>query len=184
MEPTSLPSHQTALIVQGPGKLAIQHDVSVPQPSSTGAIVKVAAVAINPVDAKILDFSPAVGAIHGHDFAGTIVSLGPEAPGYLSVGDRVTGTAHGNNSLEPGNGAFSEYVAAEGDLILKIPDTMSFADAATVGIGLGTALLCIFQELGLAGPLYPCDPSRGEEFVLVAGGSTATGTRTIQLLKL
>lgn len=184
MHTSTLPSHQTALIVQGPGKLALQHDVPIPAAPSAGAIVKVAAVAINPVDAKILDFSPAVGAIHGHDFAGTVVALGPGAPGYLSVGDRVTGTAHGNNSLEPGNGAFSEYVAAEGDLLLKIPDSMSFEDAATIGIGLGTALLCIFQELGLAGPLYPSDSSRSEEFVLVAGGSTATGTRTIQLLKL
>ena len=180
----TIPTHQTALVVQGPGKLTLQNDVSVPSVSDTGTIVKVAAVAINPVDAKILDFSPAVGAIHGHDFAGTIVALGEHAPAYLALGDRVAGTVHGNNSREPSIGAFSEYVAADGDLLLKLPDSMSFEDGATIGIGLGTALLCIFQELGLSGPLYPREPSADPEFVLVTGGSTATGTRTVQLLKL
>jgi len=180
----TVPIRQTALVVQGHGKLKIQNDVSVPPVSDDGAIVKVAAVAINPVDAKILDFSPAVGAIHGHDFAGTIVALGEHAPSYLAVGDRVAGTVHGNNSREPRVGAFSEYVAADGDLLLKMPDSMSFEEGATIGIGLGTALLCIFQELRLSGSLYPHEPSTNPEFVLVSGGSTATGTRTIQLLKL
>ncbi|KAF3764980.1 GroES-like protein [Cryphonectria parasitica EP155] len=184
MGASTLPSQQTALVVQGPGKLAVQHDVSVPALRDDGAIIKVAAVAINPVDAKILDFSPAIGAVHGHDFAGTIVAVGPNAPSYLAVGDRVASTVHGNNAMEPGVGAFSEYVASDGGLLLKIPDSMSFEEAATIGIGLGTALLCIFRELELPGPLYPRDPSRAEDFILIAGGSTATGTRTIQLLKL
>lgn len=184
MPAATTPASQTALVVQGPGKLAIQHAVSVPSPSYAGAIIKVAAVAINPVDAKILDLSPAVGAVHGHDFAGTIVALGAHAPGHLAVGDRVAGSVHGNNSLEPRVGAFCEYVAADGDLLVKLPGEMSFEDGATIGIGLGTALLCIFRELKLPGPLYPHELSSDGEFVLVAGGSTATGTRTIQLLKL
>ncbi|KAK7992025.1 GroES-like protein [Apiospora saccharicola] len=74
-------------------------------------IVKVAAVAINPVDPKILDPSPAVG-------------------------DRVANTVHGNNSSSPNVGAFAEYVAAEGDLMLRMPDTMSFEDGATIVTGL------------------------------------------------
>lgn len=187
-----IPTSQTALVVQGPGKLALQHTVSVPPLSDAGAIVQVAAVAINPVDAKILDLSPAVGAIHGHDFAGTIVALGAHAPGHLAVGDRVAGSVHGNNALEPGVGGFGEYVATpDGDLLVQLPRAMSFEEGATIGIGLGTALLCIFRELKLEGPLYPppCEEPSGEgegagDFVLVAGGSTATGTRTIQLLKL
>lgn len=183
MPHATFPSTQTALVVQGSGKLALKHDVSVPALTDVGAIIKVAAVAINPVDAKILDFSPAVGAVHGHDFSGTIVALGPDAPGHLAVGDRVAGTVHGNNSLEPSIGGFSEYVASDGDLLLKLPEKMSFEEGATIGIGLGTALLCIFRELELPGPIYPPEPSNSDKFVLVAGGATATGTRTIQLLK-
>jgi len=74
--------------------------------------------------------------------------------------------------------------------LLKLPDSMSFEEGATIGTGLGTALLCIFKMLNLPGPLYPPkvklgDPSpSGGEFVLVAGGATATGTRALQILKL
>ncbi|KAI1341804.1 cytochrome P450 [Xylariaceae sp. FL0016] len=186
MPSATIPGRQTALVVQGPGKLAIQHDVPVPSLGPNTAIIRVAAVAINPVDAKILDLSPAVGAVHGYDFAGTILAVGVDVPTHLKIGDRVAGSVHGNNALERGTGAFSEFVAADADLLLKMPDDMSFEDGATIGIGLGTALLCIFRELELAGPLYPREavPDSRAEFVLVAGGATATGTRTIQLLKL
>ncbi|KAL9105393.1 MAG: hypothetical protein Q9227_009431 [Pyrenula ochraceoflavens] len=191
MHTPTIPPSQKALIVRGHGKLSLQHALPIPTPPDTGAIVKVAAVAINPVDAKILDFSPAVGAIHGHDFSGTVIALGRNAPAHLQVGDRVAGTLHGNNELEKGVGAFCEYAKVEEcGLVVRIPEKMGFEEGATIGIGLGTALLCIFRELGLEGKLYPPREQRNEnmttdgEFVLVAGGATATGTRTIQLLKL
>lgn len=162
------------------------------------AIVKTAAVAINPADAKMLDYSAAHGAIHGYDFAGTVVTLGTEAlaSGHLAVGDRVAGLVHGMNKLRPDVGAFAEYVGAYADLLLKIPDHMSFEDAASFGTGLATASLSLFSELGVPaslGQLREHQPVGDEkdgvevedrEFVLVAGGSTATGTRAIQLLKL
>lgn len=192
-----LPTHQTAVIVQGPGKLKVQRDVPVPAPSADMALVKTAAVAINPVDAKMLDYSPAPGAVHGYDFAGTVVALGADAPAHLTVGDRVAGMVHGNNSLRPDIGAFSEYVGAGADLLLRLPDGLSFEEGAGLGIGMGTALLCLFRELEVPGSLERAevvgdhshsssaeDENNQAAFVLVAGGSTATGTRAIQLLKL
>ncbi|GIC85846.1 uncharacterized protein Aud_001686 [Aspergillus udagawae] len=76
-------------MAQGPGKLAIQQDKPIHQLSPDTVIVKTAAVAINPVDAKMLGYSPAAGAILGHDFAGTVVALG----------GRVAGMVHGMNKL-------------------------------------------------------------------------------------
>lgn len=183
----SIPSHQTALVVQGPGKIAVKHDVPVPGLSEAGALIKTRAVAINPVDAKMLDYSAAVSAILGYDFAGTIVALGSRAPSHLAIGDRVAGLVHGNNSLKPGVGAFSEYVETDGDLLLKMPDSMSFEEGATIGTGLGTALLCLFRELHVPGSLRSIKPSTeapAGDFVLVAGGATASGTRALQLLRL
>lgn len=49
----TIPVRQTAVVVVGLGKLAIKHDVLVPPLAAAGAIVKVAAVAINPADAKV-----------------------------------------------------------------------------------------------------------------------------------
>jgi NADPH:quinone reductase-like Zn-dependent oxidoreductase len=191
---SSLPKQQTAIVAQGPGKLAIQRDVPLPALAPDMAIVKTAAVAINPADAKMLDYSAAPGAIHGYDFAGTVVALGSDAiaSGHLSVGDRVAGLVHGMNKLRPDVGAFAEYVGAYADLLLRIPDQMSFEEAASFGTGLATASLSLFSELGVPASLdqlgKECKPLGDEkderEFVLVAGGSTATGTRAIQLLKL
>lgn len=71
---------------------------------------------------------------------------------------------------------------------MKIPDQTTFEDAAGLGVGVATTTAGLFQELGVAS----LDQLRGGknmhnkdgEFVLVSGGSTATGTRAIQLLKL
>ncbi|KAK4199540.1 chaperonin 10-like protein [Triangularia verruculosa] len=181
----SLPKTQTAVVAQGPGKLVLQHDAHVPALDADMAIVRTAAVAINPADSKMLDYSAAEGAIHGYDFAGTIVALGADAPAHLSVGDRVAGMVHGMNKLRPDVGAFGTYVGASADLLLKLPDDMSFEEGASLGTGVATATLSLFDRLGVPatlGDLQRGEPKQGD-FVLVAGGSTASGTRAIQLLK-
>lgn len=195
---SSLPQQQTAIIAQGSGQLTIQHDAPVPFLSSDMAIVKTVAVAINPADAKMLDYSPAPGAIHGYDFAGTIVTLGADALalGHLAVGNRVAGLVHGMNKLQPANGAFAEYFGATADLLLKVPDHMSFEEAASFGTGVAAACLGLFGELRIPASfgqlLDRCSASTKQaetaieerEYILIAGGSTATGTRVIQLAKL
>ncbi|KAK0728819.1 alcohol dehydrogenase [Lasiosphaeria miniovina] len=231
----SLPKEQTAVVAQGPGRVTVRHDAPVPALAPDMAIVRTAAVAINPADAKMLDYSATPGAIHGDDFAGTVVALGEDVlkSGRLQVGDRVAGMVHGMNKLRPDVGAFAQYVGATADLLLKIPDNMSFEDAATLGLGVTTATMALWLDLrvpatleqlaearGLAGegekekeeeekeekeekeeeeeeeeekegeekeeqgPGSPASSQRSGCFVLVAGGSTATGTRAIQLLKL
>jgi NADPH:quinone reductase-like Zn-dependent oxidoreductase len=188
----ALPRHQNALVVAGPGKLSLHQDAPLPHLAPDMALVRTVAVAINPVDAKMLDYSPAVGAIHGYDFAGVVVALGSDAPRQISIGDRVAGAVHGNNSLEPRVGAFAQYVGATAELLLKIPDMMTFEEASTLGIGLATAGLALFRELeipvsieDLIDRAQDSDVTpRNAAFVLVSGGSTATGTRAIQILKL
>lgn len=175
----TLPQQQTALVAQGPGKLAIQHDAPVPALAPDMAIVKTAAVAINPSDAKMLDFSCAVGAIHGYDFAGTIVALGEDASkaGRFAVGDRVAGMVFGMNKLKPNVGAFATYVGACVDILLKIPDKMPFPEAASLGVGVATAGMGLFKELSIPASLDDLRDGtvvemelEGREFVLVAGG--------------
>jgi NADPH:quinone reductase-like Zn-dependent oxidoreductase len=114
VESPHLPQFQTAVVAQGPGKLGSQHNVH-PPVTPDMVLVKTAAVAINPADAKMLDYSAAPGAIHGYDFAGTVVVLGANARAGLAVGDRVAGFVHGMNCLQPEVGAFAEYVGATAD---------------------------------------------------------------------
>lgn len=108
----------------------------------------------------------------------------------LCIGDRVAGMVHGNNKLRPDVGAFAEYVGADADLLLKLPDTMGFEEAASFGVGVATAILCLFGELKIPVSIEQFSAvgdlsfQGSGDFVLVAGGSTASGTRALQLLKM
>jgi NADPH:quinone reductase-like Zn-dependent oxidoreductase len=172
--------------------MVIRHDAAVPELWPKAVLVRTAAVAVNQVDAKLLDYSPAPGAVIGHDFSGTVVALGESAraAGRLAVGNRVAGLVHGMNKLRPDVGAFAEYVAADADLVLQIPDAMSFEEAATLGVGVATAALALCGELGVPVPGQEevegnTDSGQYEgEFVLVVGGSSASGTRALQMLKM
>lgn len=167
--------------------MTIQKDAPVPALAHDMVLVKTATVAINPVDVKSLDYSPAPGAIIGFDFAGTIVALGSDAvkEGRLAVGDRVAGVVYGMDRLQPDVGAFAQYVGALADLVLKLPDHISLEDAAALGLATATAAYGLFKEMELPGALDRLSGNVSDrgDFVLVAGGSTATGTRAIELLK-
>lgn len=183
----NLPNHQTAIVAEGPGRLRVRHDAPVPALEPGVALVKTAAVAINPVDAKMVDYSPVPGAIHGYDFAGTVVALGAGTT-HIQIGDRVAGFVHGMCKTRPDVGAFAEYVSSSANLLLRLPADMAFEDAASLGLGLFTAGLGLFRELQVPASIDPVNPGPEDQsrpdFVLVAGGSTATGTRAIRLLKL
>lgn len=64
---------------------------------------------------------------------------------------------------------------------MKIPDGVSFEDASALGAGIITMGQSLYQSLGL--PL-PNNPSKENLPVLIYGGSTATGTLSIQFAKL
>ncbi|KAI5918390.1 GroES-like protein [Camillea tinctor] len=187
---TTLPPTRKAIVALSAGKLVFKTDECMPALRPDTVMVKVAAVTINPSDAKFLDYSPAPGAIHGTDYSGIIVALGENAiaSGKLSVGDRVAGMVHGMNKLVPEVGAFAEYIIATIHTLLKIPDHMSFEEAATLGLAVGTATFGLFSQLRVPAMLEQLTSGgvdeENREFVLVAGGSTATGARAIQLLKL
>lgn len=62
----ALPEQQTAIVALGPRELAVVHNAPTPSLGADMAMVKTAAVAINPADAKMLDYSSVPGAIHGY----------------------------------------------------------------------------------------------------------------------
>lgn len=68
------------------------------------------------------------------------------------------------------------YCVAKGDIQYKIPDNTTDEEAATLGVGINTVGQGLYQSLEL--PL----PGSGKAgiWLLVYGGSTATGSLAIQ----
>lgn len=175
----NIPRIHRALVATGPGSLALKA-TPVPPIASDEVLVRVGAVALNPSDHKLLDQSTTVGAVSGADLAGTVVRLG-ERVTKLKIGDRVIGFTFGANPDNPGNGAFSQYVASPAGLCVPIPDDMDFATAAALPMGIFTVGFA-FRSLGLEFNLS--SPQGRGQYILVHGGATATGTVAIQMLKM
>jgi NADPH:quinone reductase-like Zn-dependent oxidoreductase len=169
------------IVVQDPGNAQVVDSLPRPKLRDDYIIVEVAAVALNPTDVGHIDSIPCKGALLGCDYAGTVVEVGPAVKKDLKKGDRVAGFVHGANSEQHEDGAYAEYIAAKGDLQMKIPDNISFEEAATIGVGFITTGQGLYQSLGL--PL-PTEPAKEKFPLLIYGGSTATGTVAIQFAKL
>lgn len=177
----SPPAFQKAYKVRGAGDASLEVSVPVPEPKDGQLLVRVVAVGLNPHDWKSLDMSPMPGATWGCDFSGEIVKIGSGLTKNFRVGDRVAGATPGNNWEDPTTGAFAEYVVAPCALVYKIPESMGFEEAATLGVGMLTIGLTLYHAMKL--PL-PHAPVEDPQYVLVYGGGTATGTLAIQALRL
>lgn len=162
------------------GKAEVQ-DVAIPQLRPNHILVKITAVALNPTDWKHIDYMPSPGATVGCDFAGIVEDLASDVHTDLKKGDRVAGVVHGSNATNLESGCFAEYAVVKAHACFKIPSNLSDEEAAILGVALGTVGQALYQNLHL--PL-PGTPEPAGWYVLVHGGSSATGSIAIQFAKL
>lgn len=179
-----LPETNTAIVGLEDGSLGLRHDVPLPELEDDMLLVRNRAVALNPIDTKMVGILGTPDAVAGMDFAGEVIAIGANVKTAvpIRVGDRVCGAVPGMHSLTPRVGAFATVVGSPDVTTIKIPDAMSFEEGASLGSGLGTIGLALFRSLDVPGT--PDSPAETPVDVLVYGGSTATGTLAIQLLKL
>lgn len=173
-----LPPKRHGLLVSKPGELQ-PSPLAMPQLSPGQVLVKTSCVALNPSDAKMVAAGLPRGSLAGLDFSGTVVAVAPgEVSGSTPVGARVCGLACGYSEEEGAAGAFADYVVAEAEFLLRVPDSMSLEQAATLPVGVLTAGMVLFNTLRLR-------EKKPEEdrHVLVYGGSTASGIFIIQVLR-
>ncbi|KAK5637379.1 hypothetical protein RRF57_013091 [Xylaria bambusicola] len=154
-----------------------------PTPGPDEIIIKVAAAAINPVDAKIQSAGtslfpfltyPLAGGI---DVSGTVAEVGSSATSKFHVGDRVLGFPCDFASR---SGAFQSYVAVSASVATKLPEATSFVEAATLPSGVATAAEALYAYLGLEHPSVPPRPRNGKT-VLIGGGASVVGSNAVQL---
>ncbi|KAI0386969.1 GroES-like protein [Hypomontagnella monticulosa] len=143
-------------------------------------LIKVHAWGMNPVDGFLQHFAlPFLKypLIPGEDIAGTIERVGAGAASqHFQVGDRVFGYAHG---------AFQEHVAIDHVLAVKVPDSMTFPEAAVFPLCFATAAHALFAADYLHMPfpkLGGAAPAAGKS-VLIWGGAAGVGSNAIQLAK-
>lgn len=177
-------STQKAIVITRKGHAELVSSRPLPHLRDGFILVKTVAVALNPTDWKHIHyFDNLRDALVGSDYAGIVEAVGPGVTKTFQPGDRVFGPVRGCDVTQQENGAFAEYIVAKGDLANRIPDTLGFEDAATLGMGLMTVAQGMYQALGLVRPERPITQAESEP-VLIYGGSTATGSLGIQFARL
>lgn len=169
-----------ALVAHGAKTASVDENVKIPSLRPDYVLVKTIAVALNPTDWKHIDFVQSPATI-GCDFAGIVEDVGAEVQARWEKGDRVFGFAHGGNVVQPEDGAFGEFLVAKGATTMRVPDDMSFEEAATFGVGTVTVGQGMYQTLGLP---FPDQPVEKAFPILIYGGSSATGALAVQYAKL
>ncbi|KAF1316310.1 Quinone oxidoreductase protein, partial [Globisporangium splendens] len=157
-------------------EIKLHTNVKQPQLGDTQVRIKVHAVAMNPVDWKLVEYgqmflptepTPESPFRMGFDVAGTIVQAGT-AVKDLKVGDAVYAMASFGVV-----GSFAEYFDLDVKYIAPKPKSLSFNQAAGVPLAAQTS----YQGLVNFGKIKAGDR------VLVFGGSSATGAFAIQIAK-
>ncbi|MEU6848027.1 zinc-binding alcohol dehydrogenase family protein [Streptomyces sp. NPDC046716] len=125
-------------------KCLLDVELPVPEPGPRDILVRVQAIAVNPVDYKIRQQDPnGKERVLGWDAAGTVVATGSQAE-WFKPGDEVF---YAGALDRPG--ANSEYHVVDERLVALKPTTLTFAEAAALPLTSLTAWEGLFERLGL-----------------------------------
>ena len=149
-------------------------DIDNPQITDDEVLVRVHAASIHVGDWILMTGDPYVmrmatglrkpkNPVPGTDVAGTVEAVGKDVKGFVP-GDEVFGWAAG---------AFAEYARATEDHFVKKPASLTFEQAAAVGVSATTALQLLRDD----GHVQP-----GQK-VLINGASGGVGTFAVQIAK-
>jgi NADPH2:quinone reductase len=139
------------------------------KPTGTEVLVQVKAAGVNPVEAYIRSgmypVSPKLPYTPGNDAAGLVLAVGPGVHGF-KPGDRVYtfGTL---------SGAYAQQSLVLNTRLQHLPDNITFAQGAALGVPYGTAHRSLFGRA----------KAKPGETVLVHGASGGVGIAAVQLAK-
>ncbi|QBD75134.1 NADP-dependent oxidoreductase [Ktedonosporobacter rubrisoli] len=152
----------------GPEELKLEQQPR-PEPQEGEVLLRVQAAGVNPLEWKIRqglakDFMPVTFPYTpGDDVAGIIEGLGPGVTSF-EVGQAVLGR---------GNGTYAEYITAPAEAFVLKPAALSFAEAASIPVGVTTAWRGLFDEGEL----------EAGQRVLIQGAAGGVGLFAVQLAK-
>ncbi len=156
----------------GPEVLTLD-TVEAPQCLPGALTIRVGAAGVNPVDTYIRQGAyarlPELPYIPGWDGAGIVEEVG-EGVGRFTPGDRVyfSGTNAGRST-----GAYAEIAICRELQVHLLPESLSFAQGAAIGVPYATAHRALFHR----------GNAREGEMVLIHGASGAVGMAALQLAR-
>jgi len=167
--PATIPPMRAVLCKEfGPPESLVVEDVASTEPGPGQIRIAVHAAGLNFPDTLMVagtyQFKPPFPFSPGMECAGVVDALGPGAS--LSIGDRVLAM--------PGTGGFAEEVVVHEVQTQRIPDTMSFVEAAGFPVTYGTTLHALRDRGRL----------RAGETLLVFGAAGGVGLNAVELGKI
>ncbi|KAM0135456.1 hypothetical protein ACHAP3_005040 [Botrytis cinerea] len=159
----------------------ISNDLERPVPGKHQVLVKSLITGINPLDnimRQTGSLIPSYPIVLGCDASGVVVELGPGVEKFR-VGDGIFGCA--TRVGEEGYGTFQEFHLMDEKLAFKRPERVSVEEAATIGVGLLTAAICLDEGNDI---MYPATRENQPEWFIVLGGTSNVGQYGIKLAKL
>ncbi|MFH0261027.1 zinc-binding alcohol dehydrogenase family protein [Vibrio barjaei] len=149
-------------------------EMAMPEISEFDLLVKVAAVSVNPADAKIRVRSAVNKTLEsprvlGFDAVGEVVSVGSKVTNFAE-GDRVY---YAGDVTRPGTNA--QYHAVDSRIVARAPKGLTDAEAAVVPLTALTGWEALFDRLRV-------DPSE-RKTLLIIGGAGGVGSITTQIAK-
>jgi NADPH2:quinone reductase len=130
--------------------------------------VRVRAAGLNFADALVVlgryQLTPPVPFVPGNELAGEVVEVGADVHA-VAVGDRVLASV--------GLGAFADEAVVEAAQAIRVPDEVTWGQAATLGVVYGTALFALERRTHL-------EPG---ETLLVLGAGGGAGLAAIDVAK-
>ncbi len=157
-----------AIVVRSFGGLEVLQleEMALPTPGPGQLLVRLHAAGVNPVETYIragtYDPLPNLPYTPGGDGAGVVAAVGAGLSGFQE-GQRV---------YVAGCPSYAEYALCPGGGVHPLPDGVSFAQGAVLGVPYATAL----AALDLAG-------AQAGDLVLVHGGSGGVGTAAVQICR-
>lgn len=153
-------------------------DLELPQPAASGrdVLVRVQAIAVNPIDAKVRkpkEIVESVPRVLGWDAAGEVVAVGSDCT-LFRPGDRVY---YSGDVTRPGCNA--EYQLVDERIMGHMPPSLTFEQAAALPLTSVTAWESLFDRLGIA-----LDAAQNQDrSILIIGAAGGVGSIAIQLAK-
>ena len=157
----------------GPDVLEVK-DVPKPEPARGEVRVRVRATAVNRADLlqRMGAYPAPPGSpkdIPGMEFAGEIDAIGPDVDALdgapLTIGERVCGLV--------GGGSYAEFVVVHARTLARIPEGLSFTDAAALPEAFVTAYDAMVSQAHLA----------SGDTVLISAVGSGVGTAGLQIAK-